>query len=78
MVKSELFWCYLRGKELLLSIDNLHGFYLEGRAAVFRECPDYSIEAGECFGSVERSNFDQYIFSVYGDLTMLSIDDWRY
>lgn len=78
MRNSELFRTDVRGQKLFLTNGYLDRLDLELFSAIFRERPNQSIETDVGFGSIEGSYFNENIFSIDRNLTVLSIDDWGY
>ena len=78
MRNSELFRTDIRGQKLFLTNSYFDRLDLELLSAIFRERPNQSIETDVGFGSIEGSYFNENVFGIDRNLTVLSIDDRRY
>lgn len=77
MRNSELFRTDVRGQKLFLTNSYFDRLDLELLSAIFRERPNQSIETDVGFGSIEGSYFNENVFGIDRNLTVLSIDDRR-
>ena len=79
MLNNKLTGTNIGSNECVISINNLNRLYFKAILTIFRERPDYCIQANKSFWSIKGSYFDQNIFCILWYFWELSIDDrWNW
>ncbi len=76
-MNDKLFFFDLRSNKSLFTMNNFNRLDLKWLFAVFRERPDYSVQASHGFGSAESSDFNENVSGIDRNLRVVRVDDWR-